>query len=792
MQSYLTRRVFRAILDNEPLRFSHCRDRLIYSVHPLSIAKARLRGSNHISKRGLFAFPSPLTVPQNESLPSEAGLRPMRELLKSLSLRTRPPTTEALAKAFRDFFKSRIETPGVINGFDARLLTVTWKHLKARQEDIEAKDWEAVFSNESLENVLSVLSQTTCLSDSREGVQKVARFAFLELCADRGEGPDEISRQAIIAYITLLSSNGNPEEARCVTLKFWTKLRNSKPSPWLAVMNGFALKGDRRQLKKVTEELEKYGNKFDRASHHELTMIMIEKDLAEAARIMYDCPISDHVEPSFATKEAVMKFAILHSNMPWAQEILQTFPQIPTSETRDITLLWEAAHGSTSSGLSKKLEGWATDNPEILNSLTISCVNNLMEYANKINKPQLAVDFAALAAHWGFQPDIRTHMLRLESRIQAGDINGAIGCVSDLGDVDSIIDANLPLVNKLIAMLCHSGHTDNLFQQISSLVDPLIDNDVRLEADTVAALAHMLLYRHDWEALAGLLRPRLGSYDTEEKGRIRNSLTKFIMNVDQADDDIWEAYNLLRAAFPETGVSSRTDIMAAFFRRNRSDLACLVFGHMRQGESLAQRPKPDTYARCFQGIAKAADTDNLQLVHNMLKLDLEVDLDTRIRNALMLAYAACGQPEQSMEAFREILQSKEGPSHKTITVFFRVCETHYNGAQEAMKMMRKVKLLEIGVDRAMYTAYIQALAAHREFDKATEAIENMELQMGQGPNHNTIALFYNATPYEHWKDRVEGWAKLKYPKLWAQLESMKRSEHEDGLCFDDIQNEISV
>jgi hypothetical protein len=121
----------------------------------------------------------------------------------------------------------------------------------------------------------------------------------------------------------------------------------------------------------------------------------------------------------------------------------------------------------------------------------------------------------------------------------------------------------------------------------------------------------------------------------------------------------------------------------------------------------------------------------------MLKLDLEVDLDTRIRNALMLAYAGCEQPEQSMEVFREILQSKEGPSHKTITIFFRVCETHYDGVQEAMKMMQKVKLLEIDVDRAMYTAYIQALAAHREFDRATEAIENMESQTRQGPNHNT-------------------------------------------------------
>jgi len=53
-------------------------------------------------------------------------------------------------------------------------------------------------------------------------------------------------------------------------------------------------------------------------------------------------------------------------------------------------------------------------------------------------------------------------------------------------------------------------------------------------------------------------------------------------------------------------------------------------------------------------------------------------------------------------------------------------------------------------------------------------------------------LFYNAIPYDYWKDQVEKWAREKYPELWAHLATMERSEHEEGPKFDGISNEISV
>lgn len=210
---------------------------------------------------------------------------------------------------------------------------------------------------------------------------------------------------------------------------------------------------------------------------------------------------------------------------------------------------------------------------------------------------------------------------------------------------------------------------------------------------------------------------------------------------------MWEAYSLLRIAFPETSVAQRSDIMSAFFRQGRSDRACLVFGHMRQAEEFVHRPKPSTYVRCFRGIAAAHDVKNLELVHNMLRLDVHVNLSTQLLNSVMLAYALCGDgrnssssetsSESSMQIFREILQSEEGPSLQTIEIFFKMCESHPTGADEAAKMMRKMRLLGIECNRRLYTAYIEALAAQSEFYLATAAVDEMYDRVGCKPTAHT-------------------------------------------------------
>ncbi|KAA8649997.1 putative mitochondrial respiratory complex I chaperone (Cia84) [Aspergillus tanneri] len=794
MQSHLTRRVFRAILNNEPLSSARCRNRLLHTLQNKHWSRRLdLVSPNYVQRRGLFAFNmAPSASPQPTTLSSEAGLQPMRDLMRALTDKSRGPATDVLAKAFQNFFAVRAETPGVITGFQARLLSLTWKHLRAHRDELEPEDWEAVFSTESLENMLFVLSEIQCLPESRLVVQKVARFAYLELCADHGFGFNQISRPAIIAYINIQALYGNPEEARHVVEYFWNRIQKTSPSPWLTVIRGFAMNNDKTQLRRTAEKLNDYGIKFDCTSQEELVKVLIRHDLPEAVKTIFECPLFGCEEPTFAAKEAVVKYAILKSETAWAEPIFRSLSQISITETMGITLLWEAAHGKDASGIADMVRLLAAKTPEAKESLDMSCVNNLLEYANTIGDPRLAEEFAALAAQWGLQANVQTDLLLLESYVQAGDVDGMLRGLKQLRDTKSLALENLPLMNKLITMLCLSEQENTSMDQISSFLDPLFENNVRLESETLAALTRMLLSRHDWEGVSELLRPRLALYDSEERTRVRNALTDFITDQSQDGTDAWEAYELLRLAFPETGVSMRTDIMTSFFNRDRSDLAFLVFGHMRQAEEFSRRPKPDTYAKCFQGIARTQDTQHLETVHNMLKLDVEVDLNTLLLNRLMLAYAACDMPEKSMEVFREILQSEEGPSHKTIGIFFKLCAKHHNGAQEAMRMMEKIKVLGIELDRRLYTAYIEALAAQCEFDLATEALENMHSEIGQLPTRTSIGHLYNAIPYQYWKDEVEKWAKAKYPELWARLETVERTEHEEGLKFDINNNDILV
>ncbi|RAL07577.1 putative mitochondrial respiratory complex I chaperone (Cia84) [Aspergillus homomorphus CBS 101889] len=793
MQSHLTRRVFRAILNNEPLPSSRCLYRSLHTVRNFRLRGLDLPAFHHNQRRGFFTYnAAPTSNVQSATLPSEIGLKPMRDLMRSLADKSRGPTFDVLAKAFNDFLGQRTVLPGVITHFHATLLSVTWHHMRTHAEELSSEEWQRTLSTEALENVLFILSQAKCLPESQTVVRKLARAVFTELCRDPSPGMKHISRSAFIAYINLQALNGRPDEARDVLERFWFRLKKARPTPWHAVMKGFAMVGQKRQLALTAENLEKYGVKFDSKSHEDLVKFLIQKNMLNATKTFYECPLSKGQKPAVSVKEAVIKYAVLNTEIAWAESVFETLSDEPVAETIGITLFWEAVQKQSACAVLDKANILMAGDQRAREALTISCVNDLIEYANAIRNPALATSFATLASQWGLESDTRTQLLQLESYIQAGDVARALDSIEELQDPESIALANMPLIDKLITLLCQSGQDDAIFDRVSTFLDPLFENNVWLEASTVAAITHMLLYRHDWEGVSELLRPRLGLYDTEERTKIRNSLTGFILDLNQKSSDAWETYNLLLLAFPETGVSMRTDIMASFFKRYRSDLAYLVFGHMRQAEDFARRPKPDTYARCFIGIARNQSAKHLQLVHNMLKLDVEVDLTTRVLDGLMLAYASCDMSEQAMKVFQSILQSDEGPSHKTIPIFFKACAHHNNGVQEALKMMDKVKLLGIERNRQLYMAYVLALAAHCEFDLATEALETMQAETGLEPTRNSIGHFYNAIPSQHWKDEVEKWARAKYPELWAQLEQIERREHDEGLRFKIETNEIAV
>ena len=210
----------------------------------------------------------------------------MRDLLRSLSDQSRGPANGILAKAFQDFVVARAETPGIITNYHAKLLVTTWKYLRAREEELERMEWQKVFSTENLENLLYVLSEAKCLPEAHETVRKMARLAFLELCADHGFGNNHVSRPALLSYIHIQAMLGNPDEARHVVENFWNRLSKTSPSPWLTVMKGYAIINDRNQLRRTTEKLNEHGIVFDRTAHEELVNILVEQDLLAALKMV--------------------------------------------------------------------------------------------------------------------------------------------------------------------------------------------------------------------------------------------------------------------------------------------------------------------------------------------------------------------------------------------------------------------------------------------------------------------------------------------------------------------------
>jgi hypothetical protein len=174
--------------------------------------------------------------------------------------------------------------------------------------------------------------------------------------------------------------------------------------------------------------------------------------------------------------------------------------------------------------------------------------------------------------------------------------------------------------------------------------------------------------------------------------------------------------------------------MNEFFARNRSDMACHVFFHMRNHTAESHQANREVYIAAFTGFARCMDAESLELVNNQLKLEFRVEMDTKLRNALMLAHAACGNNKKALEFWREICESKEGPSYNSIAIAFRSCEGMPWGDQHAKSIWARLKEQDIEIDKKIFTAYLSAIARNFLHDEALALVETVEDEYGFAPD----------------------------------------------------------
>ena len=731
MRSCLTRQIFQCILQNKPLPHIRC---LNYSSAHVAWRKPNARAHSRSQTRCIFNF-SFKPKPEPKIPGFDPGQHEMMELGKSLHINIRPPSVETLVTAFNQFFQECSQRHRSVEEAQALHARVTFQYLQKHSSHKSGS--ELTVSDMML--ALHTLKHPPHTASWKEH-RRLAELLFEEVnkrsTLESGYQYHRSIFTSLKCFTIILAKCGDSLYARQLVVKFWEENPTQREfSLWTIVLTGLCQeKNDEEMLQTITI-MERYGIPFDRFLHENIIKTYAKvRNLASIKR-WYNHPIANGDAPTLSTHRSVLEVCAYLKDFDWGQPIFQiVLSSEPSKQSWDIIFQWVAARGRGVDEIERMMEVMVRRNEEQGKTARpdIETINGLIKMANYTNDPYTAERYVSLAQKWNMVPDAHTFVLQLECRLQAGDLDGAKVIYTRLQEVDVPLDKYGPLLNKLILSLCRAREQN--YDHILTLVDDLNNRNLRLELDTISALGLLHLNRNELHSIIDLLQTNANQYGIDQRAILVDNLVSFCLDRTKSTTQAWDVYSILRHIFPETDNTTRIKLMNEFYARKRSDMALHVFAHMRQQSIKENRPDGDAYTQCLEGIAKTKDASSLDTIHNMLRLDTEVEPDTKLNNALMLAFTACEQPSRSLEFWDDIVYSREGPTYNSIQIALQACETASNGERYARGIWARLQKFEVEITREIYIAYIGALTGHALLAEAIQLIDDMEKQIGCQPD----------------------------------------------------------
>lgn len=682
------------------------------------------------------------------------GLGLMLKLGTVLNMGTRPPPSDEIAKAFNDFFQARLNAPTPLENIQAQHAMITFTHLQKTHTQVEGFG----LVDEDLRVALEALAHSLALHGKRQSLKKevsethnlLGKLLFAELTQRRKRNLERQELQEacsgdLLPFIQILSHSGDSLYARGLVEDHWrADLASSGRSSWVQVLRGFARENNGKELVDTVEIMQKYEIPFDYKVHQSVTLYYARRDDMQMTKKWYKYPIAGSQVPTGYTDFSVLRLCIRHNELEWGDPIFKSLLERnpETSKEWNIIFQWAAARGKGVDEIERMMKVMVRRNEDNEKGIhpDIETINGLVELANSKNDPYTAERYVALGRKWGFHPNAETYLLQLDYRINVGDIDGARAICTLLQSQEIHENKDVPLINRLIVAMC--AGTTHSSEAIMGLAEGLSERKARFEPETVVALTRHHLERDETRDLVDLLHTHVFHYGVDQRASIRDVLVEFSLDRSNNTSRAWDIYTITRQIFTETDISIRTNLMNEFFNRDRSDMACNVFGHMRQQPADHERPTVDTYTACFEGIGKSGDQESLDTVHNMLKLDAKIEPNTKLYNSLMLAFMGCDQPRRGLEFWTDILHSREGPTLNSIQIALRLCEAAPFGNRYAREIWAKLKKFEIEITREIYTAYIGAIAGGGYLLECVKLVDDAKKEIG----HEQDALM-SVIPY---------------------------------------------
>lgn len=655
-------------------------------------------------------------------------------------VQARPPPATDLVKAFNMFFAHKLRTNEAVNSIQAEHALRTFRYL--RDANINEKGFGLDLSDVRAARDAMMKMPSDKLDTHNEFARELFAEISRRMSSRRGHEDDRDFKK----FIMVLTQTSNSLEAKKLVEEFVNATPEGERTKewsisvgglWNYVLKGFAKDSNESELLDSARIAEASGVPYNRTFHETMSTFYASKNDLDGTKSWYAKAICKSKGPHPRTVSEVLQFCLRNNEIDWCNSVFRSLLETnPDKPTWDVIFQWAAsALGKGVEDVEHMMDVMVRRNPQESIRPDIETINGLLEVAISRNDPYLAERYLALGLKSGIRPNARTFILQMDYRVDAGDLSGAQVAYEALQSEEVKDREDLPVINKYIRALC-SINSPN-YDRITSIVADLDELQVRPEADTVSALCLLYLKRSELHDIIDILQAHCFHYTLDERARIRDALLEYCLDGRNDTTSVWDTYTIIREMFDETDTEIRTQIMNEFFHRKRSDMACHVFGHMRQHIRQDKRPTADTYVECLVGIAKCADKENLDMIYNMMKMDSSIEPSTRLYNALMLAYTACGEVYRALNFWTDITNSIEGPTYNSIEIVFRACEKKPFGDKPAREIWNKMRRMEIEVTPEVFSAYVGALAGQALLTEVKILIEGIESDVGFGPDMMT-------------------------------------------------------
>ncbi|KAI0141703.1 pentatricopeptide repeat domain-containing protein [Xylariaceae sp. FL1272] len=788
-------------------------------------AHAHARSHRPSQRRTFLGFLNQKAPRHLKQIEAEPGYETLLTFRAAESDNLRPPPIDDLLHAWRLFFAYKAKHARTVNSTQAfcalRVFLHLCTHVPGRRPSGTPTTASAApspsvhhgLSPQDLRLAMECLARPP--SDHPEHHLQLSRLLYREMrritlglepglrnLDDRIEKKSKDFGADLHLLLVALSRHGAALEAKDIFLRLLSTSQSRPNNPTIAfsrrhsltpIVTALAREGREDDLIQLVSAFTKsVKGAYDTRLQNLMVNFYASRDNVAQTKQWFARPLDGGLYPLADTLYDIFQLVLRHKEeMPWAFQVyerlvagLESGELARSKSCWDVScqcafLLLDKGHEH----IERMIDVAATRTREMPEAQPdIGTINALLKAAIDKDDPYSAERFVALSKKLGFQPNQTTYLLQLDYRIRANDLGGAYSAYQALQTLEAStsLDNEVPILNRLIRVLCASSRPH--YDRILEVTDYLEQRHVTLEPETVVSLCTAFLKNDETFEVMDTLSLHTAHYSVGERGMVRKAFVDYCLDPQNSTARVWDAYALLRQFFPEVEREAREAVMDAFFGRRRADMACHVFGHMRSHDNPEIRPAASTYVRCFEGIGQCQDEESLNMIHNMLKMDTAVQMNTQLYNALMIGYVACDLPDRALDFWKEITSSPEGPSYATLEIVFRLYEVQPYADEAAKELWAKMQKMEIEVTEEVYTAYLAALAAHSHLSEVQLLLDDIATILGSRPSVHTLSCVYNALPNKEMKDEFEQWVMEVFaPEGQATFQKRRRRRDANGL-----------